>query len=514
MSDQEDWLFADSPAAVDADVTRAPWKVLVVDDEDEIHRVTALVLQPFEFERRRLLLLHARSGREALAVLREQPDIALVLLDVVMEDDHAGLAVARAIREDLGNRLVRIVLRTGQPGQAPEHEVIAAYDINDYKEKTELTAQKLKTLLYSSLRSYRDLLVIDANKQGLERVIEATTRVFEQRELQRFASAVLMQMTHLLRLERDAVYVQRSDALIARPAGQHMLIEAGSGRFEPLVAHYAEDVLPSEISSELQRAMEERRSRFLHDRYVLYYASSSGAQSVLYVGHEEPLDEFQRELLELFCTNVSVAFENLHLTSDLEAAQKEMIYLLGEAIESRSNETGSHVKRVADISHYLALRMGVDEAHAELIRIASPMHDIGKIGIPDAILNKPGKHTPEEWAIMQRHARLGYDMLRHSNRRVFRIAAALAHEHHENWDGSGYPRGLAGEAISIEGRVTAVADVLDALLSVRCYKPAWPEERVREFFIEQRARKFDPQLVDIVLRDYEQLLALRNSHPD
>jgi response regulator RpfG family c-di-GMP phosphodiesterase len=513
MSEQEDWLFADAPAPVEVAVA-APWKVLVVDDEEEIHRVTGLVLQHFEFSGRRLQLLNARSGREALEVLRDQPDIALVLLDVVMEDDHAGLAVARAIREELDNRLVRIVLRTGQPGQAPEHEVIAAYDINDYKDKTELTAQKLKTLLYSSLRSYRDLRVIDANKQGLERVIEATTRVFEQRELQRFASAVLMQMTHLLQLDRDAVYVQHSEGLIASPAGPRLLIEAGSGRFEPLVSHFAEDVLPGDVTAALQRAMAERRSHFHDDRYVLYYASSSGAQSVLYVGNAAALDEFQRELLELFCTNVSVAFENLHLSSDLEAAQKEMIYLLGEAIESRSNETGSHVKRVADISHFLALQMGVDEAHAELIRIASPMHDIGKIGIPDAILNKPGKHTPDEWTIMQGHARLGYEMLRHSNRRVFQIAAALAHEHHEHWDGSGYPRGLAGEAISIEGRVTAVADVLDALLSVRCYKAAWPEEQVREFFIEQRGRKFDPQLVDILLRDFGRLLDLRNSHPD
>lgn len=514
MADQEDWLFAESRESVDAPSQRQPWKILVVDDEEEVHRVTRMVLQRFEFDARPLEILHSHTGQDAIRMLERHPDMALVLLDVVMERDDAGLAVVRHIREELGNRLVRIVLRTGQPGQAPEHEVIANYDINDYKEKTELSAQKLKTLLYASLRSYRDLLVIDSNKQGLERVIQATTRIFEQRELQRFASAVLMQMTHLLQLDRDALYVKASDGLVATREDGGMLIEAATGRFEALVSHDAERVLPGEVHAEIRRALEEKRSFFLDDRYVLYYASSSGNESVLYVGHDEPLGEFERELLELFCTNVSVAFENLHLSRDLEDAQKEMVYLLGEAIESRSNETGSHVKRVADISHYLAQRIGLDDRMCELIQVASPMHDIGKVGIPDAILNKPGKHTPEEWEIMKSHAQLGYEMLRRSQRKVFQIAAALARDHHEHWEGGGYPRGISGEEISIEGRITAVADVMDALLSVRCYKTAWPHDKVLDFFREQRGRKFDPQLADIVLNEFDRMLEIRNQHPD
>jgi response regulator RpfG family c-di-GMP phosphodiesterase len=514
MLEVDDWLFTDSPKAVPAPLPRLAWKVLIVDDEEEVHRVTRLVLQHFEFDGRGLALLHARSGAEACRMLADQPDIALVLLDVVMEDDHAGLEVVRHIREQLGNKLIRIVLRTGQPGQAPEHEVIAAYDINDYKEKTELTSQKLKTLLFSSLRSYRDLLIIDANRQGLERVIQATTRIFEQRELQRFASAVLMQLTGLLQLERNAVYCKVSEGFMARRLADRLIIEAGTGDYEPLVSMNAVEVLPEPITSDLRHALHERQSIRHPDRQVLFYASSSGAEGVLFVGHNEPLEDFERELLGLFCTNVSIAFENLHLNRELEESQKEMVYLLGEAIESRSNETGSHVKRVADISHFLALKYGVDAAAAELIRVASPMHDIGKIGIPDAILNKPGKHTADEWEVMKRHAQLGYEMLRQSHRRVFQIAASLAHEHHEHWDGQGYPRGLAGEAISIEGRVTAIADVIDALLSVRCYKPAWTPEQVLEFVRSERGRKFDPTLVNIVEREFEQIIALRNAHPD
>ncbi|MBD8524560.1 DUF3369 domain-containing protein [Pseudomarimonas arenosa] len=514
MSSVDSWLL-DDPTEAPTGAHSPGWKVLVVDDEEEVHSVTQMVLQHFEFERRPLHLMHAYSGNEAVELIASNEDIALILLDVVMENDAAGLQAVKRIRDELGNRRVRIVLRTGQPGQAPEHEVIANYDINDYKDKTELTAQKLKTLLYAALRSYRDLVTIESNQRGLEKVIEATASVYEQRELQRFASAVLMQMTHLLQLRDDAVYLKAVPALIASTHEEHrLIIEAGSGDYQAYIAHEAENVLPPEVVADLREAIRQRNSVFKPDHYVLHYASSSGVQSVMYVGLDEPLDIFQQELLELFCANVSVAFENLHLNRDLEESQKEMVYLLGEAVECRSNETGSHVRRVADMSYFLAIQARLDPAAAELIRIASPMHDVGKVGIPDAILNKPGRLTEAEFEVMKTHATMGYEMLSRSNRRVFQVAARLARDHHEHWDGQGYPRGLSGADISIEGRITAIADVLDALLSVRCYKPAWPKDEVLKYFRDERGRKFDPDLTDIVLNQFDTLLEIRNRHLD
>lgn len=514
MSSVDSWLL-DDPSDTPAGSNTPGWKVLVVDDEEEVHNVTQMVLQHFEFEHRPLQLMHAYSGREAVDLVASNEDIALVLLDVVMENDAAGLQAVKRIRDELGNRRVRIVLRTGQPGQAPEHEVIANYDINDYKDKTELTSQKLKTLLYAALRSYRDLVTIESNQRGLEKVIEATASVYEQRELQRFASAVLMQMTHLLQLRDDAVYLKAMPALIASTQEeQRLVVEAASGDYQAFITHEAENVLPADVVADLREAIRKRGSLFKSDRYVLHYASSSGAQSVMYVGLDQPLDLFQRELLELFCANVTVAFENLHLNRDLEESQKEMVYLLGEAVECRSNETGSHVRRVADMSHFLALKSGLDAAAAEVIRIASPMHDVGKVGIPDAILNKPGRLTEAEFEVMKTHATMGFEMLNRSNRRVFQVAARLARDHHEHWDGQGYPRAISGEQISIEGRITAIADVMDALLSVRCYKPAWPPNEVRDYFLRERGRKFDPALIDIVIGNFDALLELRNQHLD
>ena len=157
---------------------------------------------------------------------------------------------------------------------------------------------------------------------------------------------------------------------------------------------------------------------------------------------------------------------------------------------------------------------GLDATLCDQLRYAAPLHDIGKIGIPDAILAKPGAHTPEEATIMRTHAELGAKLLGDSRRPVLRLAAEIARNHHENWDGSGYPAGLVGEAIPIAGRITAVADVFDALGSRRCYKEPWPAERIRAFMLEQRGRKFDPHLIDRLFAHWDEALAVRASLPD
>ena len=509
-------IFADdeTPSTRKTHAARLPWKVLIADDEDEVHHVTRLVLSNFEFSQRPLLLLHAHSAAEAETLLQAHPDTAVALLDVVMEREHAGLELVQKIREIFDLHLIRLVLRTGQPGQAPEHHVVAAYDINDYKEKTELTAQKLKTLMYASLRSYRDLLIIEGNKKGLERVLQATTTIFEERSLQHFASAVLAQLTQLLLLNQDAVFCRIEQCFAASLENGSYRIRAGSGVYETQVDHRVDELHDPDIIERLNAARLQKHSLFSNDYYVIYFASSSGAEHLLYVHDTRHLTEFDRELIVLFCSNVAIAFENLHLSFDLEQSQKEMIYLLGEAIESRSNETGNHVRRVANLTHYIALKVGVAPELAEQFKTASPMHDVGKIAIADAILNKPGKHDDAEQVVMRSHAQLGYEMMKKSARKIFQVAAVVAHEHHENWDGSGYPRGLKADEIALVGRITAVADVFDALLSQRCYKPAWSRTQVEQYFRQERGRKFDPVLADIVLAHCEQLLRIRDLFPD
>ncbi len=216
--------------------------------------------------------------------------------------------------------------------------------------------------------------------------------------------------------------------------------------------------------------------------------------------------------------------EHLHLMHDItelktihqeiESTQKEIVYKMGEIGESRSRETGNHVKRVAEYSKLLALLSGLSREDAEILFTASPMHDIGKVAIPDNILNKPGKLTFEEFEVMKTHAQIGYEVLKGSSRTVLKAAAIVAHEHHEKWDGSGYPRGLKGDDIHIFGRITAVADVFDALGHDRVYKKAWELNRIYQLFEDERGKHFDPSLIDLVLNNKEKFEQIKDRYND
>ncbi len=200
---------------------------------------------------------------------------------------------------------------------------------------------------------------------------------------------------------------------------------------------------------------------------------------------------------------------SINLQHEIELTQKDVILTLGEIGEQRSNETGNHVKRVSKYSYLLAKKLGFTEEEANLIQLAAPMHDIGKIGIPDSILHKKGKLTKEEFAIMKTHTTIGFDMLKNSKRKIMKAAAIISHEHHEKWDGSGYPRGLAGEEIHIYGRILSVVDTFDALGSERCYKKAWELDDIIEYLKEKAGKDFDPKVVDILLNNIDEFLEIK-----
>lgn len=223
------------------------------------------------------------------------------------------------------------------------------------------------------------------------------------------------------------------------------------------------------------------------------------------------LDLYKNHLEE----RVHAAVSDIKLLNDeLSKTQREVIFTMGAIGESRSKETGNHVKRVAEYSKILAIAYGLGNDEAELLKQVSPMHDIGKVAIPDHILNKPGKLTEEEFAIMQKHTVIGYEMLSNSDRDIMNAARIVAYEHHEKYCGGGYPRGIAGEEIHIFGRITAIADVFDALGSDRCYKKAWDDEKIFNLFKEERGRHFDPRLVDAFFDTLSDILGTRESLKD
>jgi HD-GYP domain-containing protein (c-di-GMP phosphodiesterase class II) len=220
------------------------------------------------------------------------------------------------------------------------------------------------------------------------------------------------------------------------------------------------------------------------------------------------------ELLTLAASYAGKSLESVMLHQEIVDTQREIIATMGEIGEIRSKETGNHVKRVAEYSYVLALALGMDEAEAQVLRTVSPMHDIGKVAIPDAVLNKPGKLTNEEYDIIKSHTQIGYQLLKGSKRKLLSAAAIVAGQHHEKWDGSGYPNGLRGEEIHIYGRITAVADVFDALSAERVYKPAWPLEKIEALFREERGRHFDPRVVDVFFQELPKLVEIRDRLTD
>jgi len=193
----------------------------------------------------------------------------------------------------------------------------------------------------------------------------------------------------------------------------------------------------------------------------------------------------------------------------LRESRLEIVQRLGLAAEYKDNETGLHVIRMSHFSRILGLAAGMSEAEADDLLHAAPMHDVGKIGIPDRILQKPGPLDPDEWKIMQSHAAIGAEIIGEHPNGMLALARNIALTHHEKWDGSGYPKGLKGEEIPLEGRITAIADVFDALTSVRPYKKAWTEEEALDFLVQQKDRHFDPALVDLFIGQMPAIRAIR-----
>lgn len=229
---------------------------------------------------------------------------------------------------------------------------------------------------------------------------------------------------------------------------------------------------------------------------------------------ESRFEESDIKFLKLASTYAGEAIEAAKLNEEIEETQRDVIFALAEAGETRSKETGNHVKRVSEYCKLLALRSCMPKKEAELLKLAAPMHDIGKIAIPDAILLKPGRLDPAEFDIMKTHAESGYAILKGSARPILAAAATVAREHHERFDGTGYPRGLKGEDIHIFGRICAIADVFDALGSDRVYKKAWPLEKIVEEFKAQSGAQFDPKLIDTFLAHLDEFVAIRERFRD
>ncbi|KAF0814932.1 Cyclic di-GMP phosphodiesterase Gmr [Andreprevotia sp. IGB-42] len=294
------------------------WRILIVDDEPDVHLATTFALRDSIIQGRELEFLHAYNGDEALQMLSQEHDIAVVLLDVVMQGDNDGLLVADAIRNQLNLQELRIVLRTGHPGYAPEYQVIRDYGINDYKTKSDLSQIRLLTTLTTAIRSYQQLHAINTSKRGLELIVEASGQLFERRALEGFTSRILANLAELLRLPSDGLICVFNARTPSRRPQHAWTVASASGRYVSLEGLSLSALARPELVNAIEHAIRSRSNLYSGEFAVLFLSRQRDHEAVVYLHTGRPLDDIERQLIEVFCSNIAIGLENIALFSQLQ----------------------------------------------------------------------------------------------------------------------------------------------------------------------------------------------------
>lgn len=486
-----------------------PWKILIADDDDEVHTITKLALSDYRYLGQPIEFLDSYDKQQTIQLLRSNTDLALVLLDVVMDEPNSGLEIVKFIRETLGESATRIVLRTGEPGSAPEKEVVTKFDINDYKEKTELTATKLFTTVHTSIKNYCDIRTISASRAGFTQIISEAADLYRLKENRTFIQTAIAQFVNLMQANPDVVLLKSDGGLDAAAfymglPESHIKSIAGTGRFSSLPEDHGESLLTESQMKTVLTASIQKRTIFEEGSLACTFTSDRLGTFVLFFEGLGILENFDHSVVNVFLSHICRAMENSSLHKELSETQAEIINKLGEVVEFRSAETSIHVARVSRITKILSASLGWPQNDVEDISIAAVLHDLGKITVRDEILCKPGKLTPDEFEEIVRHTIDGHALLQESSRAVMQLAAKIALDHHEKWDGGGYPNGKKGPEIFMAARIVAVADVYDALRSERVYKASWGRREAFDHIVANKGTHFDPLVVDhFILKENE-----------
>lgn len=375
------------------------WNVLVVDDDEEIHSVTRLALSDLVVNDKKLNFHHAYSGSQALEMIKEMgSSIAIILLDVVMETDDSGLKVAKIMREEYGLMEPRIILRTGQPGYAPEENVIKEYDINDYKTKTELTRGKLVTAIISSLRSYQQILTINQSRLGLEKIISSAANLLEEHSIKGFCEGVVTQISSLIGLDAGGVVCARAGSVLDKENDNGVYILGAAGEFAQYINETIESIHNNKIVGYVNQCLREKKHQFI-DQISVLYMNSSGYEAAVYLEIGEEISIVHKQLLEVFLSSISVGYENVNLFHQLRNAafrdwltklpnRNEFINMLDD-LKGTERAGEGVVVALVDINHFSDVNdgLGQDAGNNLLMAVAQRLQDelqsdvkLGRIG--------------------------------------------------------------------------------------------------------------------------------------
>jgi response regulator RpfG family c-di-GMP phosphodiesterase len=501
-------------------------RILVVDDEVVIRELMYDILTDEGFS-----VELAANGPEALGVLRDNLDIEVLFTDIMMPQMN-GIELVREAKR-ISPSLVPIVMTgyaTIETARAAVQEGAYDYVLKPFN------LSEIKLAVHNALERNR-LASENARLLEITDLFNISENIASIRDEQRL-------LEYVLRAALDQVEAMRGSLMLLSADGKHLEVAYSVGlpkgfpgskvgiddtisgwvvrNVEPLfVEDISQDAAMNRLGLNLKHRSFisvplERKASPLDGPNIAEHTPQQ-VIAVLNVTDKRnggAFTEADLKAMSIVANHAAAALENVRLIKDIEDAQREIVFTLGEIVETRSRETGCHVKRVAEYSKLLALRCGLSITEAEILRLASPLHDVGKVGIPDAILNKPGPLTAIEYDVIKTHTQIGHDMLKVAKGRVLQAAAVIALEHHERFDGQGYPRAKRGKDTHIFGRITGIADVFDALGADRVYKKAWELDRILDYFREQRGQQFDADLVDVFFANIEEILLIRGAFPE
>tara|TARA_R110001632_G_scaffold140224_1_gene256218 strand:- start:18965 stop:21193 length:2229 start_codon:yes stop_codon:yes gene_type:complete len=395
--ENDELIFLSEENTADNTEYAGSWNILVVDDDEEIHSVTRLALSDLVLNNRNLTFYHAYSKAEALEIIQTLgSELAIILLDVVMDTDDAGLQVARIMRNEMNLTEPRIILRTGQPGYAPEESVIKEYDINDYKTKTELTRSKLVTTIIASLRSYQQILTINQSRIGLEKIIHASANLLEEHSINRFCEGVVTQISSLIGLDSSGVVCARAGSVLNKDDDAVYVLGA-AGEFASYINKKIEHLHDVKIVQVVNECLQQKQHIY-ENNYTVLYLKSSDYDAAVYLKIGQQISDAYKQLIEVFLSSISVGYENVNLFHQLHsAAFKDWLTKLPNRVEfinqldniSTDKKHANDVVALIDINHFADINdgLGQDTGNDTLLALAQRIESafpnaaaLGRIG--------------------------------------------------------------------------------------------------------------------------------------
>lgn len=498
-------FLKDDDQPVKRPVSLGTYKLMIADDDREVHMITKMILKDFSFEGKKLEFVHAYTGEETKRMLVEHPDTAILFLDVVMESHQSGLEVVGYLREVLKNSMTRIVLRTGQPGEAPEEEVIKQYDINDYRLKTELTVKRMHTTLYTALRNYRDLQNLERHKKGLERIIEASSALFQKNHLEDFLTSVLNELSNFYQDQPGMIYMREQNPQAVRSGfitiEQHRKVKivAATGKYQNLIGQELSRVPELGFMVDVLGAAQNTGYgiEVVDGGFVIRSSSGQYVNNYIFIEGDQEVHDFA--LIESFLFHYGVAFDQ-YIAKNLNfQSQQRLLEVYREAMERQFKRPLNHIQRITQHVKGLAMQLGCGEMEADLLAHAASLHDMGMMRMPESILMRTEPLTEAEYEQIKQHSLFGFDMLSGKDDELFKLAAEIAKNHHENFDGTGYPAKLSGTEIPESARLMSIVDVYVSMTSDKVYGLGKSEAEAVAYLKSQSGKRFDPQILSAFL---------------